>query len=275
MAGEIQQLHAGAATVTVINIGDLHVNLPEWIKVPERDWAPRYTAAFTQPLQLPIYCIHVGLPSASVLVDASYLDLPADAPPILVVALAASGIQPEAITHVVITHGHDDHYNATTWEHNGSYVPRFPNARHYLGRADWEAPWRQEALRDPTSMQSRTLGVLDHAGLLQFVEGDYDLGHGVRIVATPGETPGHQIVHIQSAGETLYCVGDLYHHLVEIEQPTWMVHWADPETNRASREAFVRAALAEGATVIATHIPVIGRLQQTESGVTLTDQHSA
>lgn len=81
------------------------------------------------------------------------------------------------------------------------------------------------------------------------------------MIAAPGETPGHQIVRVHSQGQTLYCLGDLYHHVVEVEQPGWGVKWSDIATAQASRQRFAQQALAEDALLIATHIWGVGRLQ--------------
>ncbi len=96
--------------------------------------------------------------------------------------------------------------------------------------------------------------------------------HTFQILPAPGETPGHQIVRVRSAGRTLYCLGDLYHHPVEVEQPTWAAHWNDRAAALASRQALVAAALAEDALLVATHIPGVGRLTKTDDGVQWNDE---
>jgi glyoxylase-like metal-dependent hydrolase (beta-lactamase superfamily II) len=217
------------------------------------------------------------LPGASVLVDAGdyALSAPPDSPylpsnyqppPDLKAQLLEIGVRPEDVTHLVITHAHFDHYNGVTTELDGRYAPCFPNARCFLGKADWEHPETQAALQDPNSLENRTLGVLHREGLLELVEGDRDLVPGVSIIASSGESPGHQIVHVHSEGQTLYCLGDLYHHSIEVEQPTWMVTWANPDAILASRHALVKASLEENALLIAAHIPSVGRLEGTPSG---------
>lgn len=280
MGDNVRTFPLGAATVTRINVRDLHVRLADWIDLPEDARTPENVAAFAQPLRLPVWVTHIGLPGISVLVDAGDAAAPGnppetapdyEPPPGLGAGLAAAGIPPEEVTHVVITHGHGDHYDGTTHESQGAYRPRFPQARHYLGRAEWEAASFQQSLGDPNSVASRTLGVLRHQGLLDLVEGDRDLGHGVRILAAPGETRGHQIVRIHSEGRTLYCVGDLYHDPVEIAHPDWMVRWADPGSTLASRRRFVETALSEEAVLIATHVLALGRLAGTGTDVTLVE----
>jgi glyoxylase-like metal-dependent hydrolase (beta-lactamase superfamily II) len=116
-------------------------------------------------------------------------------------------------------------------------------------------------------MESQTLAVLQQHGLEELVDGEHELSHGIMIVPAPGESPGHQIVRIQTAEHTLYCLGDLYHDEVEVEQPTWIVHWADAAVMTASRQALLPELLAENTLLVAAHIEGFGRLQQTSSGL--------
>jgi glyoxylase-like metal-dependent hydrolase (beta-lactamase superfamily II) len=268
----------GTATITVINTGNMMLKLSKVMNVPESEWRPRYSTVFEKPLPFPVQSVHIALPGASILVDANNyaIAVPPDSPhlprnyqppPGLLDQLHENGILPSDITHLVITHAHFDHYVGITIERDGQYLPAFPNARCYLGRADWEDPEMQTSLRDHTTDESRTFGVLHQHGLLELVEGNRDLTPAVQVIPAPGESPGHQLVRLHSEGQTLYCLGDLYHHAVEVEQPTWMATWANPVTILPSRRSLVEAALAENALLIATHMP-IGRLQRTPTGIT-------
>ncbi|MDQ2715660.1 MAG: MBL fold metallo-hydrolase [Chloroflexota bacterium] len=102
-------------------------------------------------------------------------------PPGLLTQLLARGIDPGEITHLIITHTHIDHYAGVTCEYKGQVVPCFPNARCLLNQADWEMTALQHALLDPTSLESRTLGVLWKAGMLEIIEGNVDLLPHVQI----------------------------------------------------------------------------------------------
>lgn len=274
MHDHMHTIALGAATVSLINVGDLQLTLTEIMPVPEEEWRPQYSGIFDQPLFFPSQCIHMALPDASVLVDANNFAISAPPgspyappagyphPPDLLTQLRERGIAPEEMTHVVMTHAHRDHYVGITHERDGQSVPSFPRARHVLGKADWDQPEMQEALRDPGSVESQTLGVIWQAGLLDLVEGSHDLTPSLRIVAAPGESPGHQIVRVASEGQVLYCLGDLYHHPSEVEHPSWMAEWDEPSATLASRLALSEAALAEHALLIAAHIPGIGRLER-------------
>ncbi|HLH60517.1 MAG TPA: MBL fold metallo-hydrolase [Ktedonobacteraceae bacterium] len=282
MPDDSRTIQLGNATVTIINVGDLTFKLSEVMNVPESEWRPRYAGEFEKPLSFPSQSVHIALPGASVLVDAGdyavavalntpYVPPGYTPPPGLIDQLLERGVAPGDITHVVITHLHFDHYSGTTVERDGQYVPAFPHARYFVGRADWEDPDIQEALKDPDSLESHTLGVLRTAGVLELVEGDVDLLPAVRILAAPGESPGHQIVRVHSEGQTLYCLGDLYHDPIEIEHPAWMASWANVDMTLASRQRLVGATLAENALLLPAHMPP-GRLKQTAHGIRWTKE---
>jgi glyoxylase-like metal-dependent hydrolase (beta-lactamase superfamily II) len=263
----------GDATITIINVGDMMVDMAEEMAVPESLWRPLYGADFAGSRPYPSQCVHIALPNASILVDAgdyaqaialapSYLPPNYASPPGVVEQLLLRGVHREDVTHLIITHAHFDHYAGTTLEQDGSYVPRFPNARVFLGLADWNDSETQSALNDPDSFDSRTFGVLHKRGLLELVAGDIDVTPEVQIIFAPGESPGHQIVRVHSRGQTFYCLGDLFHHPSEVEQPSWMVKWADASANLKSRQALIAAALQENALLLAAHMPA-GRVEGT------------
>jgi glyoxylase-like metal-dependent hydrolase (beta-lactamase superfamily II) len=65
------------------------------------------------------------------------------------------------------------------------------------------------------------------------VDGDFDVAPRIRIVATPGHTPGHQSVLLND--EMLF-TGDLLVHPVQLIDPTLAyAHDYDVERARASR----------------------------------------
>lgn len=272
----IQQFQLGEALVRVFNVGESRLSLADSLNVSEADWSPRYRHYFEQPARVPILCIHVTLPNMTLLVDSGVYDFPEGSPfafldyappPGLPEQMESIGLDLAAVDHLVITHAHGDHFNATTAEVNGSITPLFANAHLHLGRGDWEGSEARKALSDTSSLQSRTFGIYHTVGRLALAEDVTDLADNVQIIAAAGETPGHQIVRIHSQGQTLYCLGDLYHHVVEVEQDGWGVKWSDIATAQASRRSFAKQALAEDALLIATHIWGVGKLEATAEGV--------
>ncbi len=275
MGEQPRTIELGSATITIFNVGELAFDVGASLNVTRDEWYPIYGSVLENASPVALQCILVQLPGTTVLVDAGEVDWPIAATPgespnattNLLKQLAAAGIDAATIDHVVVTHAHGDHYNSATVLRDGKYTPSFPRARYYLGRADWQRPEVQKNLQDPESMDSSTLGVLNREGRLELIDAEQSLAPGVQIIPTPGETPGHLILRIQENGQTLYCLGDLYHHVVEVEHPAWAVTWADLETIQASRQSLVAKALPEQALLVATHILGAGRLAQTDTGV--------
>lgn len=165
-------------------------------------------------------------------------------------ALDAIGVQNEAVDVVIISHAHFDHVVGVMRESGDALAPRFPNARHLIGRGDWEGNPRRS---DPSSFMVERLEPIDRAGLLELVDDERVVVPGVTVIPAPGETPGHMIVHIESAGKSCYLLGDLLHHPMEFEHPDWNLPWADPVKMRATRDTFFGRAADDGALVSFPH----------------------
>src|SRR5436309_13388512 len=213
----VDSRRVGDATVTIICDGMLRW-APQ-LSAPEAEWRRAMPEADQAgALTFPMNLAHVRMPSergdASVLVDLGF-DEPtpssqwpgADRSPGLVAGLASIGVAPADVTHVLITHPHGDHIAGATVERDGRRVPRFPNARHLLGRADFEAAARAE----PGSMAAQELGSLREQGVLAPAEAEQEVAPGVALIHPPGESAGHSIVRVRSGGQSFYFLGDLFH----------------------------------------------------------------
>lgn len=273
MSQPVRQLQLGRATVTIFNVGDIEESFA--LRIPADDHDPALEAAFAKPQVLPFQAIHVALSdangTASVMIDAfdfgaitSLMGFAPPAgytpPPDQARQMRAAGIDPDAVTHLILTHAHFDHYSGVTTEREGHREPTFPHARCFAGRADWDTP-EGEKLR--TEEAHETMDVLFGRDLVTLVEGERELLPGVRLIPTPGESPGHLMVRVESDGQVLYALGDLVHYPVEAEHPRWMVEWGDPAQMLASRERLIHDALPERALLVAAHIPGVGRLEGT------------
>ena len=127
----MQSYSAGDITLYVANVGDFKLVLSQMLKVPERDWRPKYGDLFTKPNLSPGNCILVRMPGASIVIDPNDYALSCSPdseyypapdyrhPPDLVSQLATISVKPEGITHVVITHAHFDHYAGVTKKAGG------------------------------------------------------------------------------------------------------------------------------------------------------------
>ncbi|MCH7663228.1 MAG: MBL fold metallo-hydrolase [Chloroflexi bacterium] len=235
--------------ITTFNIGYMQADLDQWFKLPGGH------PNSGQVAEIPMLCHHIAHAGRSVLVDATRYDfpagyeqyaIPAKQQPSLLEQLAARHIQPEDISDVVITHAHFDHYNGLSLADGDGYRPAFPNARHYLGIGDYNPA-------DFGGLETRTLKLVHDLGLLTLVEAPLELGAGITILPAPGESPGHQIVHVHVNIEHAYITGDLYHHPLEFADTGLNVYWTTPEMP-ASKQELMRAAAGSGAKVYFSHI---------------------
>src|SRR5688572_14225877 len=151
--------------------------------------------------------------------------------------LAAAGVAPSDVDTVVITHLHTDHIG---WAVDAG-TPYFGAARYLVPRADVEALDRFHP-----DLDGAVLAPLRESGQLVPVEGDLDVAAGVRVVATPGHTPGHQSVLLD--GSVLF-TGDLLVHTVQLVDPE--LAYAHDSVEDQARDSRV-AWLARHRGVLAT-----------------------
>ena len=176
--------------------------------------------------------------------------------------LAAAGFPREEVDTVICTHLHFDHVGWNTMLVDGAWVPTFPNARYLVCREEW-AHWDAEGQSGYASTIEDAVRPVIDAGLADLVPPDHQVTDEIRLEPTPGHTPGHVAVHIESGGKHAFITGDLAHHPVQFAEPDWC---SDPDTDPAQSEATRRRLLAEhGDTdvlVLGTHFapPCSGRL---------------
>ena len=167
--------------------------------------------------------------------------------------LSDSGYSPESITHVVCTHLHVDHVGWNTRLVNGEWVPTFPNAEYLFVEAEFDH-WSntEDLFGDPVFEDS--VAPIKNAGLANLVGSDYGIGDAVSFESTPGHTPGHISVRVDSGGQRAIITGDMAHSPIQIADPALSSSFdTDPDMARSTRlEAFAR--WADGRTlVIGTH----------------------
>lgn len=153
--------------------------------------------------------------------------------------LATAGVAPAEVTTVVLTHVHLDHAG---WNTDQGH-PRFTNAS-YVVQSDEVAHIRDSATYE------RLLRPIETAGQLRTVDGEVTLATDLRLLPTPGHTPGHQSV---LAG-TVLLAGDVLVHPAQARWPELTyVYERDPQPAVASRRTVLELAERTGVRVEAAH----------------------
>jgi glyoxylase-like metal-dependent hydrolase (beta-lactamase superfamily II) len=172
--------------------------------------------------------------------------------------LSTAGFPAEEVTDVLCTHLHFDHVGWNTRLVQGKWVPTFPQARYLFGRREWQH-WTH--LRDTGGYHH-----MDHlqdsidpilaAGLEQFIDADFRLTDEISLIATPGHTPGHVSVLIESRGARAVITGDLMHSPIQIAIPATEARF-DMDKPQAARTRceFVERFSNTGTLVIGSHFP--------------------
>ncbi|MET0423499.1 MAG: MBL fold metallo-hydrolase [Actinoplanes sp.] len=121
-------------------------------------------------------------------------------------SLAAAGVDPAAVTAVVLTHLHLDHIGWVAPEGK----PFFPHAEVYYGAADWAALITPAAPDDPARIIMETAAA---AGILRPLDAPaVEIVPGIVARHTPGHTPGSYVVSVSSQGERALLTGDVIQH---------------------------------------------------------------
>ena len=168
------------------------------------------------------------------------------------------GIALEDVNTVINTHLHVDHCGWNTRLVNARWVPTFPNATYYMGRVEYEY-WEQQT-RDGWELPGRiwtdSALPLVEAGQARLVEDDAIIAPDIRLVPTPGHTPGHFGVRIESQGETAIFVGDLMHHPMQCREPEWSSCFCvDPDFAAVTRRKFFETVADTDTIIIPEHFP--------------------
>ena len=176
--------------------------------------------------------------------------------------LDEAGFTTDDVDTVFCTHLHVDHVGWNTTLVDGRWVPTFPRARYLLDQREIDY-LRAEPQGLGDVYGDSVAPVLD-AGVVDLVEPDHRLTDEVWLEPTPGHTPGHHSVRVNSGGSDAVITGDMVHHPVQIVRPDICSNadWR-PELAAATRnQAYER--WGPDMLVIGTHFatPTAGRLER-------------
>jgi glyoxylase-like metal-dependent hydrolase (beta-lactamase superfamily II) len=225
----------------------------------ERELAALGTPALE--LTIGYNCLAVQTPDGWVLMDGGQGTLTGRQGDLLN-ALTEAGLTPEDIALIFISHCHADHYGGLVHDETGALV--FPNARYVTGTAEWKH-WTSPALlaeyqaTAPDRYRAITERLMPIQSRLTLCSAGDEIWSGMTAVDSPGHTPGHLSLLIESGGESLLYIGDAAIHPVHLKFPeTVFFNDSQPEKSPATRRALIGLARANNAKMIACHFAFPG-----------------
>lgn len=232
--------------------------------------AAEQAASGADPLKLPVYAFLVRGPGYLALVDTGSGDTKGPTMGHLPASLAALGVVPSAITHVLMTHVHMDHIGGLI---DAAGRPAFPQAllllhteeaRYFLDTPDEALDARSQR---HLSFQRRAISAYGDR-LRRVVDGEGLPGLVARMA--PGHTPGHTSWEAASGGEKLVMFGDVIHlAAVQLPRPaSAMIYDVDAERACSTRTQMLARIAREGTMVAGAHLPAsgLGRIEVAGEG---------
>lgn len=168
--------------------------------------------------------------------------------------LARLGLRAEDIHMVVNTHLHNDHCGGNTYVGaDGSIQPTFPNARHVVQRHEYEDAMHPNE-RTRATYLAENFEPLVQNGQMTLLDGNTDLAPGVSGVITPGHTPGHMSVLVESQGQYGFFVVDLASYAIHFERLAWMTAYdVEPLVTLETKRKWQAWALETRAALVFCH----------------------
>ncbi len=179
--------------------------------------------------------------------------------------LRATGTSPDDVDIVICTHLHADHVGWNTTLVDDRWAPTFPNARYlfvaeeFAWTRDWVADHGDDdspVARSRRSAWAQSIRPVVAAGLVDLVAPDHAIDDHLRLLPTPGHTPGHVAVCAGRGGDRVVFTGDLIYSPLQTRLPDLpMTVDADRERAIATRRAFLERFADTGTLVCTMHFP--------------------
>jgi glyoxylase-like metal-dependent hydrolase (beta-lactamase superfamily II) len=264
----IEKRIVGGLPVTAIQAGGQRLDGGAMFGVvPKPLWQRYIPADERNRIQLGMRCLLIEHPSGLILVDTGagnkeaqkFKDIygieneGADDRTALEDGLREIGARPEDVGIVINTHLHFDHAGGNTYtDETGAIKPSFPNARYIIRRGEYDFATHPNE-RTAASYFERNFMPVVALGRVEFVSRSREIVKGIRVVPTPGHTPFHQSVLIESGGERAFYLGDMCPTHAHLPLPWIMGYDVEPLVTLETKRRILRQAQDENWLLIFEH----------------------
>ena len=254
--------------------------------VPKPLWEKRIPADDRNRIQLGMRCLVIEHESGLILIDTGagnkedpkLLDIygiensGAEGRTMLEDGLTQIGVRTEDIGIVINTHLHFDHAGGNTYRNADNEIAvSFPNARYIVKRGEYDYATHTNE-RTAASYFERNFLPVVRAHKFEFVSREKEIVKGVRVVPTPGHTPFHQSVLIESGGERACFLGDLVPTHAHLPLPWIMGYDVEPLVTLETKRRLLHQAEQEEWLLIFEHDATVpwGRIEHDGRNYKLT-----
>ncbi|MGX7091744.1 MBL fold metallo-hydrolase [Hutsoniella sourekii] len=167
-------------------------------------------------------------------------------------SLKALNLQAEDIDYILMTHMHDDHAGGLTKREGEHIVSSFPNAKIIVSQKEWEAVQHPNLRTRGTYLEDNWRPVRDQVHTFNET---MELAPGLKMICTGGHSPGHSIILLEQAGETLIHLADHLQSPLQAK-PQWVTGFDDyPMDVLESKKYWLDQALPNGWGCLLYHDP--------------------
>jgi glyoxylase-like metal-dependent hydrolase (beta-lactamase superfamily II) len=276
----VERLKVGDLTIHAIQAGGQRLDGGAMFGVvPKPLWEKRIPADERNRISLGMRCLLIEHPSGLILVDTGagnketqkFKDIyglenessDGSTDTMLEQGLREVGVAPADVSIVINTHLHFDHAGGNTrLGEDGKVELSFPNAQYFVKRGEYDYALHPNE-RTAASYFDRNYLPIEAAGKLELVVRERDIVKGIRVVPTPGHTPFHQSILIESAGERAFYLGDLVPTHAHLPLPWIMGYDVEPLVTLETKRRVLKQALEEQWLLIFEHDAIVssGRIQ--------------
>jgi len=183
-------------------------------------------------------------------------------------ALAAAGISVGDIDYVMCTHLHVDHVGWNTRLENGRWVPTFPKAKYVFGKTEFDY-WIETHAKTPVPPIADSVLPIVEAKRHEVVGDEAAIGDHVRLLPTPGHTPGHSAFRLGKTRDDAVFSGDLVHSPLQALYPEMSMRFdVDQAAAAKTRRSFLERYCDSDTLCCTAHFPSpsVGRIRRKGDG---------
>lgn len=153
-------------------------------------------------------------------------------------------------------------------------MPTFPNAKFLFVDKEyeyWKSKPEKEIEDDKLAFDDSVRPIINQE-LALIVKSDHRIDSNIKLIPTPGHTPGHVSILIQSKKKRAIISGDFLHHPCQLVHPEWTMD-ADtfPDQAFEARRKMLKEIADTNTLLVGTHFadPAAGRIISLNKGYVL------